>query len=194
MSPEEKLEQMRTMKDEEALAASLSNPSVFEIIVERYQAAFLRKTQGIIGFSPEAEDVVSETFAKIYLRASKFSSRGNGSFKSWGYKVLVNTALSYYRRLKRERERMFPLNEREVELLADESGDDEQNSVKEYVILVLSRLPRHFSRVLEQYFLEGKRLREIAKIERLSLSAVKTRIHRAKREFRRLSSDIPFFW
>ena len=94
---------VKNLPDEEILAISLVSPSVFEILVDRYQSAFLRKAGSIVKRKEEAEDATQETFVKIYLNAKKFKKEKAGdSFKNWAYKILVNCAISRYGKLKKK--------------------------------------------------------------------------------------------
>src|SRR6185369_12838818 len=96
----------KEVPDEAVFLASLKNPVLFEIIVNRYKKAFLRKVAPVLapmgGFSG-AEDIVQEAFVKMYVKGSSFTSRGDGSFKSWAYAVLMNTCYSAYRKANREK-------------------------------------------------------------------------------------------
>src|SRR3989344_8098421 len=91
-----------TLPDAEVLVLSRQTPSLFRILMERYEAAFRRKARSIVGEREEVQDIVVETFTKIYLKSGQYRSQPGASFKSWAYKILVNTALTYYRRLKRQ--------------------------------------------------------------------------------------------
>jgi DNA-directed RNA polymerase specialized sigma24 family protein len=42
----------------------------------------------------EAEDIVQEAFTKIYINAAKFKKQEGAQFSSWGYRILINTALT----------------------------------------------------------------------------------------------------
>ena len=55
---------------------------------------------------------------------------------------------------------------------------------------VLSRMPQGLARALSGFFIDGKTQEEIAREEDLSVGAVKTRVHRAKAEFRRIFETI----
>ncbi|MEK7178535.1 MAG: sigma-70 family RNA polymerase sigma factor, partial [Patescibacteria group bacterium] len=90
------------LKDEEILAASLEKPAFFKILVDRYQEAFLRKALSILRRQEEAEDIVQETFVKIYFNGKKFKKMEGIEFKSWAYKILVNTAISRYRQISKK--------------------------------------------------------------------------------------------
>ena len=79
------------MDDVEILQESISQPTAFALIVDRYQSAFLKKAGYILRNDDEAEDAVQDTFVKIYANANKFVEREGASFSSWAYKILLNT-------------------------------------------------------------------------------------------------------
>ena len=88
-------------RDEELLRKSLDDPRLFGVLIDRYQTAFLRKAIGIVRSREEAEDITQEAFTKIYLNAGKFQKLPGIEFKSWAWRILVNTALTHYRKLKK---------------------------------------------------------------------------------------------
>ncbi|MEK7179151.1 MAG: sigma-70 region 4 domain-containing protein [Patescibacteria group bacterium] len=55
---------------------------------------------------------------------------------------------------------------------------------------MLSRMPKQLSRVLKLHFLDGMPQKEIAAMESVSVSAIKTRIYRAKREFKKVNKNL----
>lgn len=156
---------------------------MFGILVDRYQKSFLRKGQSILHSRDMAEDAVQDTFIKIYKYADKFSKRENASFRSWAYKILVNTCYTYASRQVRNSGRVMTVDFVDLDALGDSNTpyDKEQLS---FVQSVLARLPDNLSRLLSLYFFEDKSYEEIAEIEHLSLSAVRSGIHRAKKQFR----------
>ena len=174
------------LSDVEVLKDSQNYPWMFGILVDRYQEAFLRKGQSILRSRDIAEDAVQDTFIKIYKYADKFSERENASFRSWAYKVLVNTCYTYTSRQVRNSSRVMAVDFVDLDALgnSDTLSDKEQLS---FVQSVLARLPENLSRLLSLYFFEEKSYEEIAEIEHLSLSAVRSGIHRAKKQFRVLA-------
>lgn len=179
---------LQKMSDEEILALSVKTPGAFEIIVDRYQNALTRKALTILRNKEEAEDIVQESFAKIYLNAGKFKIKEGASFKSWAYKILINTSFTRYQKIKKEKGLRISLNPEIYESLGDiQSRQFEKQEVSEYIISVLSRMPEHLSRVLQLHILEGKPQEQIAIEEEISVSAVKTRVHRAKKAFKKIN-------
>ena len=154
---------------------------MFGILVDRYQEAFLRKANYVLRSRDDAEDAVQETFLKIYKNGPRFEEKVGASFSSWAYRILVNTCYTY-------------LSKKQVELRdVDEFGSRDKDIGNEEFSLVhsiLARLPAKLSRLLSLYFLEDKSYQEIADIEQVSLSAVKSGLHRAKKQFKEVAVKI----
>lgn len=181
----EKETKIEDMSDEEILALSTKHPHLFEFIIDRYEAALLRKAKAILYNDEEAEDMVQEAFTKIYINAGKFKVQDGASFKSWAYRILINTCFTRYQKIKREKGARTSMDPEVFESLGDfKSRDFEKQEVSEYVFSVLSKIPEHLSRVLVLHVLEGRPQEEVAKIEGVSVGAVKTRVHRAKKAFK----------
>jgi RNA polymerase sigma-70 factor (ECF subfamily) len=175
------------LSDEQVLAASLKHPSLFALLVRKYEEPFLRKAVSIVHEREEAEDIVQEAFAKIYINASKFKTVEGASFSSWGYRILINTALTHYAKRKREGGRVVELDEEIWALIPDKNlRQFEKKEFVDEVASVLSRMPGPFARVLASFFIEGKTQEEIAREEGVSVGAIKTRVHRAKAEFKKI--------
>ncbi len=184
-------EQGQGMGDEEILAASIAHPSLFALLVRKYEEPFLRKAQGIVREREAAEDVVQEAFTKIYLNAAKFKKQEGAQFSSWGYRILINTALTHYARRKRRGGAEVGLDEEIWALIPDKNLKQfEKRELQDLVASVLSRMPSSFARALSAFFIEGQTQEEIAQAEGLSVGAVKTRVHRAKAEFKRIYETI----
>jgi len=178
-------------RDDEILAQAIIEPRLFEILIDRYQEAFLRKARSIIRGHEDAEDIVQETFTKIYLYAGKFQVQEGASFKSWAYKILINTSLTHYKKKKRHLGATAELDPEFYEILPDVvSRDFEKKEVSEYLLSVLARMPENLARALQLHFIEGRPQAEVADIEGVSTGAIKTRIHRAKKEFKKISKDV----
>jgi len=188
---ENKKEEVEEKSDEEILALSIQSPSLFAILVERYQDAFLRKAQRVLRDHEEAQDLVQESFTKIYMNAGKFKEVPGASFKSWGYKILLNTAFTRYQKLKRGREVLVRIDEELKELFPDtKESFTKTQEVSDYVASIISRMPQALGHILKLHFLEDKSQKEIAETEGMSVGAVKTRIHRAKKEFKRIEPHL----
>ena len=185
------LEGTLEQSDEEVLAASIKHPSLFALLVRKYEEPFMRKAMSIVREKEEAEDIVQEAFTKIYLNAGKFKKQEGASFSSWGYRILINTSLTHYAKKKRRGESTAQLDEEIWALIPEKNlRQFEKAELMDEVASVLSRMPAPMAKALTSFFIAGKTQEEIAKEEGLSVGAVKTRVHRAKDEFRKIFKSV----
>ncbi len=184
-------EDINVKKDEDVLALSVKKPGLFSIIVDRYQDAFLRKAKSIIGDREEVWDIVQETFAKIYFNANRFTPVEGATFKSWAYKILMNVTFTHYQKLKKRGEAMADLDQEIYAALPDtKSRFFEKDFVRDMVESIFTRMPSDLVSVLKLHFIEGRPHKEIADMEGITVGAVKTRVYRAKKEFKNISDTI----
>ncbi len=170
--------------DEAILRASRMDPEVFAVLVDRYEVAFMRKAMSILRVPEDAEEVVQDAFTRIYLYADRFKAQEGASFSSWGYAILIRLSFTRYQKMKKSRSRTMALDPETFERLPDQVTFIEDLTIRDEVIMALSRLPETSARILRLQFIEGKSQEEIALSEKASVSAVKTRVHRAKKLFR----------
>ena len=180
------------LKDEEILAVSLDKPALFKILVDRYQGAFIRKALDILRQQEEAEDIVQETFVKIYFNGKKFKKLQGIEFKSWAYKILVNSAISRYRQISKkwQAESTDPLD---LELASERNLSTEdvvlESEAKSITADLISRLPEPLARLVSLYYIEDKSYKDIAKEERLTVPALRMKLFRAKKLLKNLTKN-----
>jgi RNA polymerase sigma factor (sigma-70 family) len=86
--------------------------------------------------------------------------------------------------MKKSRGRTQDLDPEAYERLPDQSEFLEDMKLRDEVLVAFSRIPESAARILRLQFLEGKSQEEIAVAENSTVSAVKTRVHRAKKLFK----------
>ena len=179
------------LPDEEILRLSFSNPSYFRVLVDKFQAPFIRKALGVVRNNQDAEDVVQETFVRIYKYGHKFKKEDGIAFKSWAYKILMNTAFTHYKDLKKKSGNVEYMDTLINSELPIEDGTDIAaiSDAKAIVKNVIEKMPDHFARVLQLYYLEDRSYKDICGIENITLATLKMRLFRAKRLFQKLSTD-----
>jgi len=177
------LEGAENWEDEQILTAATDQPWLFALLVQRYEAAFLRKVTGVLHNPLDVEEVVQDAFTKIYINAGTFEPQAGAKFSSWAYRILLNTAFTRYQKLVKEGQR-FSAIDPEFEQLIGESkehvGFEEKRDGIE-----LNRLPGHFAQVLRLHYLERWSHKDIAEKTGENVSTIKARIHRAKAAFKK---------
>jgi RNA polymerase sigma-70 factor (ECF subfamily) len=122
----------------------------------------------------------------MYLYADKYQKQEGATFSSWAYTILNRVAYTKYVARRKEGGQRAELEPEHYEALPDVKAEFiEDLSIRNEVIAALSKLPEAASRILRLQFIEGKTQEEIAESENLSIPAVKTRVHRAKKLFKK---------
>jgi RNA polymerase sigma-70 factor (ECF subfamily) len=171
--------------DERILLESQSKPWLYGLLVERYQAAFLRKVRAIIHNPLDAEEVVQDAFTKIYINADKYEPQSGAKFSSWAYRILLNTAFTRYQKLVKDGQRyvaMDPEYEHMYGEMKEHHGFAEQS---DGIQRILQRMPGHFALVLKLHYLERWSHQAIADETGENVGTIKARIHRAKAAFKK---------
>lgn len=88
----------RGLSDDEVLNRAVAQPWLFGVLLDRYQASFLRKAKAVLSDPRDAEEVVQDTFTKIYVNADKFIPQPGASFSSWAWRILLNTIFTRYKK------------------------------------------------------------------------------------------------
>ncbi len=178
-------EDLAALGDATVLARSRQEPELFAILVRRHEAALLRRAKVIVRSPEDAEEVVQDAFTKMYLYADKYVPQEGATFASWMYTILNRVAYTRYAGQRRLWGKVVELEPEHYESLPDERGGFiEDLTIRDEVVMALAKLPETASRILRLQFIEGKTQEEIAASERLSIPAVKTRVHRAKKLFK----------
>jgi RNA polymerase sigma-70 factor, ECF subfamily len=178
-------EDSNVLSDSELLARSKREPSLFAVLVRRYEAPLLRRARRILSSPEDAEEAVQDAFTKMYLYADKYHAQEGASFSSWAYTILNRVAYTKYAARRKEGGQRAELDPEHYESLPDAKAEFiEDLSIRNEVIAALAKLPETAAKILRLQFIEGKNQEEIAQSENLSIPAVKTRVHRAKKLFK----------
>lgn len=171
--------------DSEVLEASLIDPAQFEILVVRYQKEFMRKAIRILRNTDEAEDVVQDTFVRMYKYARRFKHQEGATFKSWAYTILTNTCFTYCKKNKRRGDFIARADDDMLEMYSAGMGEFESMLDMNQVTVAIAKIPALLGRMLT-LALSGKSQEEIAVLERVPVGTVRTRLHRAKKEIHKV--------
>lgn len=182
------LQELANLSDEALLAYALEQPHAFELLVDRYQKDFLKRAQYVLKNREDAEDVVQDTFVRIYRFGPRFRET-RGTFKSWALTVLLNTARSRYQQNVRDWKRVAPLAPEHYETLAAPSERESVDS-KDIIERAISLVGQETAELLRHAFIEEMPYEDIAKKLGVRVGTVKTRIHRAKKSLRALIGSL----
>jgi RNA polymerase sigma-70 factor, ECF subfamily len=142
------------------------------------------------GDAPDSEEVIQDVFLTAFRKAHMF--QGNSQFSTWLYRLTVNAALGRIRRSKKAKEVTYQEflpkfqddGHHQVRPVVDWSDTlDEryaQTEIQALIAKALEQLKPVDKTVIVLSDLEGLSDKEIAGATGLTVSAVKTRLHRAR--------------
>jgi RNA polymerase sigma-70 factor (ECF subfamily) len=179
--------------DESALVARAKAGDVeaFSELVRHYERRVFRMAKQITQNDDDAEDVLQETFLKAYTHLDAF--QGNSKFYTWLVRIAVNEALMKLR--KRRSDRTVPLDEpidtgedEMVREIAVWDEDPEQTYSREELGEILNQAIESLKPAYRTVFIlrdiEEMSIEETAEVLGLSISAVKSRLLRARLQLR----------
>ena len=147
-----------------------------EAVYGEYADMLYRLALSNVGNRADAEDAVHDVFVSYCNASPKFS--GKGHEKAWFIRSTVNRCRDILRR-RRIRE-YIPLHDPELsEPAAEADGGSD-------VFACLSSLDEKYRSVVTLHYLEGYSVDEIARTLRLSRSAVKMRLLRARESLKEI--------
>lgn len=127
------------------------------------------------GSEEQLDEMVQETFIKIWKNFSKFS--GNSSLKTWIYRVAVNSAIDYLRKHKRHS------NSVSYDESLSSTKSNEQVIINQQLITTsLQSLSSTQRQVIILAIYQELKLTEIAQVLEIPIGTVKSRLHNAKLE------------
>jgi RNA polymerase sigma-70 factor (ECF subfamily) len=187
--------------DEHGLLKDAANgdTGALEALMGRYSGRVYRLAYGITRNPADAEEIVQDVFLQMIRKGADFE--GRAAVASWIYRITTNVALNKRRGKRREVETSLddclPSYEADGHrsgarafLVADWSArpDAELLSGETRRVLeeAIDRLPEHYRAVLILKDVEELSNDEVAASVGDSVSAVKTRLHRARMALREI--------
>jgi RNA polymerase sigma-70 factor (ECF subfamily) len=158
--------------------------SAFDLIVRRYKDQLLNFAYRFLGNLEEAEDVVQETFLRLYR--NKKAYRQIAKFSTWLYTITSNLAKTELR--KRKRRKLISISdmgyeEKEYEI-EDQRADTERevnSSMQEKLIQqAIEELSPRFREVIILRDVQELSYEEVGEILKIPLGTVKSRVNRAR--------------
>lgn len=183
-----------TWTDEELVARSRSGDTEsFNQLILRWERPIYALAYRVIGQEEDARDVAQETFLRAFRALPGF--KGQAKFSSWIYRIALNLCRDWIRRKRRTPVSQMPEDVDLADLAAEqgpsESVEDlvarrELSAVVEEAMAVLPEEQRT-AVILKEY--HGMTFQEIADLQGVPLSTVKTRLYQGLSVLRKHLKD-----
>ena len=160
-------------------------------LIERYKRMVYRLAVQITKNRADADDVMQETFIKVYRSIHTF--RKDATFETWLYRIAVNEALNFVRRRDRRQEcsletsaeSEYALSVRQnAQVANDPHAQAEKSELRQHVTAAVNSLSLKHRTVVILHEFEGLTHAEIASILNCSEGTVRSRLHYARKKLR----------
>lgn len=176
------------------------NVSAQKELYENYAVSFKRICLNYVSRKEDADDILQESFMKIFKNIGQFS--GSGSFEGWMKRIVINTALKHYRKEKQTKHQVSFDDVNETTIIGaddkidsieyidrndfDESTIDynvvlQANFSKTELLEAINTLKDDFKIVFNLYFVDEYKHSEIAEMLGIDENTSRSRLSRARK-------------
>jgi RNA polymerase sigma-70 factor, ECF subfamily len=154
-------------------------------LAEQFRAEIFAYIRSRVGDSATADDLTQETFVKVSNALAKGTEPEH--FRGWLFQIARNTIIDFLQ----ESHRFVPLGESdlaskaETPKILDPLDDEFRKQLFSYAVKVIETLPAEDREALTLTELDGLSREELASELGISLSAAKSRVHRARARLRK---------
>ena len=176
--------------DAQILEGCIAGKRKFQyMLYKKYAATMLAVCNRYCSNRMEAEDVLQEGFLKVFLHISGY--RGEGSLEGWIKRIMINHALTAFRKNKQIpfQEDIEKIDETEITDNTEESFPAEPIPA-EILFSLIQSLPQGYRMVFNMYVLEEYSHKEIAEILNISENTSKTQLMKARRLLRKKLNEM----
>lgn len=159
----------------------------FDLLYEKYKNMALRTAYLITGDRSYSEDVVQDTFVKVYLHCREL--KNDSGFKAWMMQILVRTAYKCGRKKSRE----LPDDEAVQKADTGRSPSSLEQVIMQEEAQAIARavrtLPVKQRSVVVLYYYQQYQINEIAQMLGCLEGTVKSRLHTARKQLKKALED-----
>jgi len=158
-------------------ACKRREPSAQRAVYARYSSMLFGVAMRYTNSRSDAEDVLQEAWIKVFRHLNSFSE--NNSFDGWLRRIVVNTAITHYRRNLKH---AHHIDLDEVHATPrDLDAFKELEFTKEELERAIGQLPPGYGMVFKLYVVDGFKHKEIAEQLGIDLNTSKSQLSRARR-------------
>ncbi len=156
---------------------------VFESLYREYFRMVFQVCLGFVkGDKPQADDLSQEVFINIWNAVDKF--QGKSSYKTWIYRITVNTCLQFLRKDGKRKTDPIPDTGFEIAAKNDAANPEEKNDMLYRAIGKLEELER----LIIMMVLDELGYNEISNVLGITEGNLRVKIHRIKSKLKNLMS------
>jgi len=163
----------------------------FAELVELYKDKIYHLGYRMLGNRQEAEDIVQETFMRLYSNLHRYDE--NQKFSTWIFRIATNLCIDRLRKRKLTYSLDAEVNDGEgndyyAMMSSDEDTPEKQVIVSEtqrQIRKVIDNMPDKYKSIIVLRYLQDLSLQEISDVLDMPITTIKTRLHRGREYLRK---------
>lgn len=166
------------LDDKELIKKCLKNSeSAFDELYKRFSSKMFGVCLRYARNYHDAEDLLHEGFIRVFEKMKDY--RGDGSLNGWMRRIMVTTAINYYRKKNTS---LFEFDSRDSLLVGEENYEDvisymSANELLDYI----QQMPDGYRTIFNLYVIEGYKHTEIAELLNISENTSKSQLLKARK-------------
>jgi RNA polymerase sigma-70 factor (ECF subfamily) len=149
----------------------------FRELVDRFKGRVFALIGRTVADRSRVEDIAQDVFLRVYRGLPYF--RGEARLSTWIYRIVVNACLQSGGPIAAAE----PIDDHAPATIDRQFSDVE---LRDRLEKAIARLPPNYRLLVAAHYLDGIRYEDLAEAMNMPLGTVKTNLHRAKRQLRRL--------
>jgi RNA polymerase sigma-70 factor (ECF subfamily) len=181
---------MKELSKEIVSRAAEGSIEAFEQIYRAYSRFVYHVAYRVVNEVEEAEEIAQDVFLTVYRKLGTFGHKS--SFKTWIYRIAVNTAINHAKKISKEQQRSVAFdNTMEWHLSVDPWNEKIDRDHREQIVsALLSALNSDQRACLVLRDLEGLSYEEIAETLETNINTVRSRLKRGRERLLALSKEV----
>lgn len=160
--------------------------SGYRVLVERYSPLVFHVVRRFEKDEDEVRELAQQIFVKVYEKLDRFD--GKSAWSSWLYRVAMNHCRDYAKNIRRDNRRLSEADEGVLEsALQDERTPFMNLEMKEWktrLSAAIEKLSVEYAEPFLWKYRDGISYRVMSEQTGVSISALKVRVHRARKELK----------
>ena len=180
---------------ESEFVAQLLHPSsrekAFKALMDQYKEPLYWHIRGIVLIHEDADDVLQNTFVKIYRNIHAFKQKSK--LYTWMFRIATNEALTHVKKMKKNQGMSLDspqYTSLEKRLIADPYFNPDQ--VEQSLVHFMTQLPEQQRNIFSMRYFQEMKFKDIAEILDLSIGGVKSSYHLAQKKIKNYFKDKTF--
>ena len=162
------------------------NSDKYKILVDRYSSMVFHIVRRFLKDEDEVKELSQQIFIKTYEKLDSF--HGTSKFSTWLYRIAYNHCYDHVKAIRFQDVRLNDLNYNELNFYEDKNVTPhlrmEKKEWAERLKSALENLSTDYSMPFIMKYRDGMSYKSISEETGVSVSALKVRVHRARKELK----------